>query len=134
MMDLMELKDGAVSTGFTAEQLKDGVLDMATVPPIVLEGQKVFVYYNGPTDQLSGVSAGAAVLAPGASPHPKHRHPEEEFMSVGEGTGEIECDGRTTAVGPGSMMYCAGNNWHGITNTGKVPMTFYWSKWLAKGF
>ena len=21
---------------------------------------------------------------------------------------------------------------HGITNTGKVPMTFYWSKWLAK--
>jgi hypothetical protein len=30
-------------------------------------------------------------------------------------------------------MYCAGNTLHGITNTGKVPMTFYWSKWLAKG-
>jgi mannose-6-phosphate isomerase-like protein (cupin superfamily) len=133
MMDLMELKDGAVSTGFTAEKLRDGVLDMATVAPIVLEGQKVFVYYNGPTDQLSGVSAGAAVLAPGASPHPIHQHPEEEFMIVGEGTGEIECDGRTTAVGPGSMMYCAGNIWHGITNTGTVPMTFYWSKWLGKG-
>jgi hypothetical protein len=21
---------------------------------------------------------------------------------------------------------------HGITNTGKVPLTFYWSKWLGK--
>jgi hypothetical protein len=31
-------------------------------------------------------------------------------------------------------MYCAGQTEHGITNTGKVPMTFFWSKWLAKGF
>jgi len=21
---------------------------------------------------------------------------------------------------------------HGITNTGKVPLTFYWSKWLGR--
>ena len=51
-----------------------------------------------------------------------------------DGTGEIECDGKTTQVGPGAIMYCAGNVLHGIVNTGKVPMTFYWSKWLAKGF
>jgi hypothetical protein len=31
------------------------------------------------------------------------------------------------------MMYCAGNTLHGITNTGPAQMTFYWSKWLAKG-
>jgi hypothetical protein len=29
-------------------------------------------------------------------------------------------------------MYCAGDVLHGITNTGKVPLTFYWSKWMAK--
>ena len=29
-------------------------------------------------------------------------------------------------------MYCAGQVVHGITNTGKVPLTFYWSKWLGK--
>jgi hypothetical protein len=28
-------------------------------------------------------------------------------------------------------MYCAGQTIHGITNTGTVPMTFYWAKWLA---
>lgn len=29
-------------------------------------------------------------------------------------------------------LYCAGNVLHGITNTGQVPMTFYWSKWMAR--
>jgi mannose-6-phosphate isomerase-like protein (cupin superfamily) len=130
----MAQKDGAVSTEFSAQRLPEGVLDMATVEPLALDGQKVFVYYNGPTDQLSGVSAGACVLDPGMSPHPIHQHPEEEFLIVGEGTGEIECDGKVTKVGAGAMMYCAGNTWHGITNTGKTPMTFYWSKWMAKGF
>ena len=54
-------------------------------------------------------------------------------MIVASGTGEIVCDGRTTTVGPGAVMYCASQIWHGITNTGDVPLTFYWSKWLAKG-
>jgi mannose-6-phosphate isomerase-like protein (cupin superfamily) len=120
----MALEDGAVSTEFSAQRIPEGVLDMLTVEPLVLEGQKVFVYYNGPTDQLSGVSAGACVLDPGMSPHPVHQHPEEEFLIVGEGTGEIVCDGKVMKVGPGAMMYCAGNTWHGITNTGQVKMTF----------
>ena len=126
--------DGAVSTEFSAEKILEGVRDMTTTAPVERAGQKVFIYCNGPTDQLSGVSAGACVLEPGMSPHPKHQHPEEEFLIIGEGTGEIECDGKTTHVGPGAMMYCAGNTWHGITNTGKTPMTFYWSKWMARGF
>jgi mannose-6-phosphate isomerase-like protein (cupin superfamily) len=131
---MARIEDGAVATEFSAEKLPEGVLDMTTTAPIVLEGQKAFVYYNGPTDQLSGVSAGACVLDPGASPHPPHRHVEEEFLVIGEGTGEIECNGKVSKVGPGAMMYCAGNTMHGIINTGKVPMTFYWSKWMAKGF
>jgi mannose-6-phosphate isomerase-like protein (cupin superfamily) len=75
---------------------------------------------------------GMAVLDPGASPHPPHQHPEEEFMIVASGTGEIVVGDKTTQVGPGAIMYCAGNTLHGIVNTGKVPMTFYWSKWLAR--
>jgi mannose-6-phosphate isomerase-like protein (cupin superfamily) len=134
MIGFMAESNSTVSTSTDAPKLKDGVLDMATVAPMVMEGQKVFVYYNGPTDQLSGVSAGVAILDPGASPHPPHQHPEEEFLIIGEGTGEIECDGKTTQVGPGAMMYCAGSTWHGVKNTGSVPMTFYWSKWMAKGF
>jgi mannose-6-phosphate isomerase-like protein (cupin superfamily) len=52
-------------------------------------------------------------------------------MLVTEGTGEIQVDGQTTQVGPGSMMYCDGGTYHAIVNTGDVPMLFYYYKWLA---
>ena len=126
--------EGGVDVETAAAKLPDGVLGIDAVPPDSQNGCTVFIHYNGPTDQLSGMCTGMAVLDPGASPHPVHQHPEEEFMIVASGTGEIDCGGKVTQVGPGAIMYCAGNVPHGIVNTGKVPMTFYWSKWMAKGF
>lgn len=129
-----QTRDSAVAVTTAAPKLPDGVLDLSTIEGEFNNGCRVFVHYNGPTDQLSGMCTGMAVLDPGASPHPPHRHPEEEFLIIAEGTGAIECDGKTTQVGPGAIMYCAGNVLHGIVNTGRVPLTFYWSKWMAKGF
>jgi mannose-6-phosphate isomerase-like protein (cupin superfamily) len=128
-----ELPNNTVIVTPTAPVLPDGVINISKIKPVSMPGSQVFVHYNGPTDQLSGACAGMAILAPGASPHEPHRHPEEEFMIVAEGTGVIQCGGKTTKVGPGAMMYAASNTLHGITNTGKNPMTFYWSKWMAKG-
>ncbi len=89
------------------------------------------VYFEGPTDQLKTMTAGSLRLKPGMSPHPPHQHEEEEFMVVTEGTGEISMAGKVTPVGPGSMMYSAANKLHGIVNTGKVPLLFYYYKWKA---
>ncbi len=52
-------------------------------------------------------------------------------MVITEGSGEITVGGKTTQVGPGSMMYCAANHVHGIVNTGKAPLLFYFYKWKA---
>jgi mannose-6-phosphate isomerase-like protein (cupin superfamily) len=125
--------DSTVTNDTAASKLPDGVRGVDQITPEQYPGCSVFVHYNGPTDQLSAVSMGMAVLDPGAAPHEPHRHPEEEFMLVAAGTGEIECGGSTTPVGPGSVMYCAGGTLHGIVNTGAVPLTFYWSKWMARG-
>jgi quercetin dioxygenase-like cupin family protein len=126
--------DSTVATQTGAPKLPDGVRGIEAITPAEYPGCTVFVHYNGPTDQLSGVSTGMVVLDPGAIPHAPHQHPEEEFLIIAAGTGEIECAGETTRVGPGSVMYCAGNILHGVVNTGSVPMTYYWSKWTARGF
>ena len=52
-------------------------------------------------------------------------------MVVTEGTGEISVEGKTSKVAAGSAMYCAGNKAHGIVNTGKAPLLFYFMKWKA---
>ena len=130
----MSEKEAVVINQASAPKLPDGVLDPSLVTREEFPGCTVYAMYNGPTDQLSAVSTGMAVLDPGGTPHPPHQHPEEEFMIVAAGNGEIEVDGKVTQVGPGAIMYTAGNTMHGIKNTGSTPMTFYWSKWTAKGF
>lgn len=87
------------------------------------------IYYEGPTEQVRSITAGSLLLKSGMSPHPPHQHPEEEFMVITEGTGEINVEGKITKVGPGSMMYCAGGHLHGIVNTGHDPLLFYFYKW-----
>ena len=87
-------------------------------------------YFEGSTAQLRSMTAGSLLLKPGQEPHPPHSHPEEEFVLVTEGQGEIIVDGQTTRVAPGAMMYCAANVMHGIRNTGRKPLLFYFYKWL----
>ena len=56
-------------------------------------------YFEGRTDLLSAMTAGSLVLKPGILPHPPHQHPEEEFMLVTEGTGEILVGEKVTQGG-----------------------------------
>jgi mannose-6-phosphate isomerase-like protein (cupin superfamily) len=119
----------------TAPTLANGVVAAESLPAEGdAPGTAAYVHYNGPTHQLATMCTGMVELDPGATPHPPHRHPEEEIMIVASGTGVIEVDGKPTPVGPGAIMYCGSNVSHGITNTGATPMTFYWSKWTARGF
>ena len=114
-----------------APKLPNGTLDEAKAKLTKETFGDLRVYYDGPTDQLKAMTAGSLRLKPGMTPHAPHQHPEEEFMVITEGTGEIVVDGKTTKVGPGSMMYSAANKLHGIVNTGKTPLLFYFYKWKA---
>lgn len=89
------------------------------------------IYFEGPTEQVKSMTAGSLLLKVGMSPHPPHQHPEEEFMVITQGTGDISMDGKITKVAPGSMMYAASQRLHGIVNTGKTPLLFYFYKWQA---
>ena len=71
-------------------------------------------------------------LEPGAAPHPPHQHPEEEFLIIASGTGEVVIEGVVTKVSAGDMMYAEANVLHGVKNTGSTMMTFYFTKILGK--
>ena len=112
-------------------KLPDGTLDASGAKLQKEAFGELRVYHDGPTDQLKWMTAGSLLLKAGMSPHPPHEHPEEEFMVITGGTGEINVAGKITKVGPGTMMYCAGGKSHGIVNTGKTPLLFYYYKWRA---
>jgi mannose-6-phosphate isomerase-like protein (cupin superfamily) len=90
------------------------------------------VYVQGETPGCANLLTGRFILEPGKSPHPPHVHPDEEILIVETGQGAIICDGKTTKVGPGSVMYSAPNVSHGITNTGQEPLTLIFVKWTAR--
>jgi mannose-6-phosphate isomerase-like protein (cupin superfamily) len=114
-----------------APKLPGGVIDPKSAKVSHEPFGDLRVYYEGPTDQVRSMTAGSLLLKPGMSPHPPHQHEEEEFMVITQGAGEISVEGKITKVGPGSMMYSPANRLHGIVNSGKVDLLFYYYKWKA---
>jgi mannose-6-phosphate isomerase-like protein (cupin superfamily) len=120
-----------------AEQAKSGTigLDQVTMADASDKGETVGkhgVYISGDTPASTKFVTGRFVLQPGKTPHAPHTHAAEEVMIIESGHGEILCDGKTTKVGPGSVMYTAPNAEHGITNTGDEPIVFYYVKWESR--
>ena len=89
------------------------------------------LYFQGQTAGTRSFVVGQFRLKPGEEPHPIHKHPEEEILIVTTGKGEISCEGKTTKIGPGSVMYTAPDAPHGIKNLGDDTLTFYFVKWIG---
>jgi mannose-6-phosphate isomerase-like protein (cupin superfamily) len=90
---------------------------------------EIRIYFSGSTERVQALTVGSLLLKPGMSPQPPHQHPEEEVLLIAEATGEISRDGKTTAAGVGSVMYCAAGPIHGIVKKGRAPLLFYFFKW-----
>jgi len=117
-----------------ADHVKSGTinLDQVQMNSFSDKGEavgKIGIYIAGDTPASTKFVTGRFMLQPGKSPHAPHTHAEEEVMIIESGTGEIFCDGKTTKIGPGSVMYTTPNVPHGITNTGSEPIVFYFVKW-----
>lgn len=65
-----------------------------------------------------------SIVEPGKSTHAPHRHPEEEFFYILEGTAEFFLDGKTVTAGPNTSFYCPPNAEHGISNAGKTDLKY----------
>lgn len=86
-----------------------------------------------PTATLDELEIHVTTLNPGETPHPPHKHPDEELIIVKEGTVESLVNGQLQRVGPGSIVFQASDQLHGIRNVGTGPATYHVIKWNSPG-
>jgi len=87
-------------------------------------GARVTVF-DAPTPTLDKFHCHISTLNPGENTGALHRHPQEEFIVIKEGTLEVNIDGKKQTATPGSMIFYAANENENMTNIGKVPATYY---------
>ena len=104
--------------GFTAQPNKTGMV------------RKVV---QAPTATLDELEIHITTLNVGETPHPPHKHPDEELVIIKEGTVESLVNGQLRRVGPGSIVFQAANQMHSIRNVGDTPATYHVIKWNSPG-
>ena len=89
--------------------------------------------FQAPTPTLDELECHITTLNPGEAPHAAHHHPDEELILIKEGTVESTLNGVSHQVGPGSVIFQASDEMHGLRNTGKTPATYFVVKWKTPG-
>ena len=89
--------------------------------------------FQAPTPTLDELECHITTLNPGESPHAAHHHPDEELILVKEGTVESTLNGVSRQVGPGSVIFQASDEMHGLRNVGQTPATYFVVKWKTPG-
>lgn len=86
------------------------------------ESRQVF---HGTTHTGCPLDLHITTLAPGQMPHAAHSHEHEEMMFIKQGTLQATISGHSYTAGPGSVIYVASNEMHGLKNVGDVPAQYF---------
>ena len=83
------------------------------------------VVFDAPTPILADLECHITTLNPGESPHPPHRHPDEELMFIREGTLAALQGDKTNIITAGGIIFEASNELHGLKNIGTNQATYF---------
>ena len=107
--------------------------DWNSVPPTRTAIGETRSFLRAPTATLDELEMHVTTLNPGETSHAPHRHPNEELVIIREGTVEVLVQGTWTRVGPGSIVFNASNELHGLRNVGAGPTTYHVINWTSPG-
>lgn len=107
------------------------------------EGWLAHPILKGSTPNLRAIACHASGLKSGKSPHPPHRHLEEELLIILDGEAELllpEMDGdgaatevtRRERLAAGGFAYYPAYQWHTLTNCGRGPLSYLMLKWSGE--
>jgi len=77
-----------------------------------------------PTATLRRFESHVTTLNAGLMSHAPHKHPQEEFIILKEGTLDVHINGQVQRTGAGSILFFASNDMHNVTNVGNKPATY----------
>lgn len=90
-------------------------------------------YFTGETFGVKDVLTAVAIVEPGKSVHRAHRHAQEEYLIVAEGSGTWSLDGKEFPAQRGDILYTEPWVYHGLTNTGDEQLIFVVVRFNGKG-
>ena len=102
-----------------------------TIPAKPSSSGSVRSFFRARTATLDELEVHATTLNSGQIPHPPHRHPNEELIVLEQGTLETLTNGQWKRVGPGSVIFNASNQLHGLKNVGSEPAIYYVINWKS---
>ena len=88
-------------------------------------------FFKAPTATLEELEMHVTTLDPGKMSHPPHRHPNEELIIIRQGTVETLRNGVWKRVGPGSVIFNASNQLHGLRNVGTDQAIYHVINWKS---
>ncbi|MBC7919684.1 MAG: cupin domain-containing protein, partial [Ferruginibacter sp.] len=113
--------------------MQSSIFDWTTMEATPTKVGSTRKFFQAPTPTLDELECHVTTLNPGQSSHAPHQHPDEELIIIKEGTVESLVNGETKRVGPGSVIFQASNQLHGIRNVGTTPATYHVVKWNSPG-
>jgi quercetin dioxygenase-like cupin family protein len=120
---------GAFAIADELPVMGSSVFDWNSVPAKPTEVGSVRSFFKTRTATLEELEVHVTTLDPGKSPHPPHRHPNEEMIIIKQGTLEALVNGEWMRVGPGSVIFNASNQLHGLRNAGKDQAIYHVINW-----
>jgi mannose-6-phosphate isomerase-like protein (cupin superfamily) len=91
------------------------------------------IYFRGQTHGSKDVLTAVAVVQPGKAVHRAHRHAEEEYLILTEGSGTWSLGSKQFPAKRGDILYTEPWVYHGVTNTGDSPLVFAVVRFNSKG-
>jgi quercetin dioxygenase-like cupin family protein len=105
------------------------VFDWNDMKPVKTATGEVRSLCKSPTATVDQLEMHVTTLNPGQSPHPPHRHVNEELIVMREGECETLSNGNWVKVSPGSVVFNASNSLHGFRNIGTKPAVYHVINW-----
>ena len=122
---------GVASADSRPPALESTLFDWNTIPVQQTGIGQYRQLLRAPTATLDELEMHVTTLNPGQTSHAPHKHPNEEIVVLASGKLEVFSNGTTKVLGPGSVIFNASNQMHGVKNVGDVPATYHVINWTS---